>query len=169
MLSTTKIKSTIEPWFGLPTVSTGAAHLALAAAAVAVAFLLALAFANGCLRWISLCIALAQKRICRMQLQGAGSVIRKERRLAAWAYGPWLTSFFVLRRWRFSKVRKRPPPQTFPLRWVLGWKQLWVCCLGYLVAYYPLISIGCQNATVKKSESIEWQPNDDRYMQVYVP
>jgi len=50
MLSTTKIKSTIEPWFGLPTVSTGAAHLALAAAAVAVAFLLALAFANGCLR-----------------------------------------------------------------------------------------------------------------------
>ena len=29
--------------------------------------------------------------------------------------------------------------------------------------------IGCQNATVKKSESIEWRPNDDRYMQVYVP
>ena len=28
-------------------------------------------------------------------------------------------SFFVLRRWR---------PQTLPLRWVLGWKQLWVCC-----------------------------------------
>ena len=37
-------------------------------------------------------------------------------------------SFFVLRRWRFSRRCKRPPPQTLPLRWVLGWKQLWVCC-----------------------------------------
>ena len=118
MLSTTKIKSTIEPWFGLPTVSTGAAHLALAAAAVAVAFLLALAFANGCLRWISLCIALAQKRIRRMQLQGAGAVMPKVRRLAAWTYGPGLTRTEVERlvaktqRWRRVRVLLNDNPMT---------------------------------------------------------